>query len=91
MAAGKDGASGLPLGAQGATATEEVVVVAPRRTVRADGKRHNPGSAITVSAADAAFLRRGGFVVSSGAPPPPVGNGPTYAPATGPMVTKAGG
>ncbi|WP_317201479.1 hypothetical protein [Janthinobacterium sp.] len=54
-------------------------IVAPRRTVRSEGKDHGPGAEVTLSAEDAEHLRAIGFIVNPAAPAePPVADGPTF-------------
>ncbi len=55
-------------------------IVAPRRTVRCDGKDYGPGAEVELDAGEAQELRAAGFLVDpSATEAPATGNGPEFS------------
>lgn len=64
-------------------------IVAPRRTVQHEGRLYGPGEPLLLPESEVGRLRARGFLVDPSAPEVPVGNGPTFSPSAGPLITAA--
>lgn len=76
---GADQRKGTPV----ATAS---AVVAPRKTVRFDGREYAPGAEVVLPLGEIRRLRGLGFLVDPNVKPIPVGNGPVFGSTEGPNI-----